>query len=140
MKRLAIGVLCVGLLASALAVTAGEHGKQEEAGLKAARAWLNLIDEGDYGESWNQAAALFQKATTKENWQRALDQVRTPLGNLTSRKVKSVQFTQSLPGAPDGEYVVIQFDTAFEHKKAAVETVTMMMDSGNWKAAGYFIR
>ena len=46
-----------------------------------------------------------------------------------------------LPGAPDGEYVVFQFSTAFEHKRAAVETVTPMMDAdGQWRVSGYFVR
>ena len=46
-----------------------------------------------------------------------------------------------LPGAPDGEYVVFQFDTQFERKRAAVETVTPMCDpDGSWRVSGYFIR
>ena len=46
-----------------------------------------------------------------------------------------------LPGAPDGEYVVFQFDTQFERKRAAVETVTPMRDpDGSWRVSGYFIR
>ena len=37
--------------------------------------------------------------------------------------------------------VLIQFDTGFENKRAAVETVTPMMDDdGIWRVAGYFIR
>jgi len=41
--------------------------------------------------------------------------------------------------APDGEYAVIQFDTALTSKAKAMETVTMMIDGGKWKSAGYFI-
>jgi hypothetical protein len=49
--------------------------------------------------------------------------------------------SQSLPGAPDGEYVVIQFATSFENKKSAIETVTPMLDSdGEWRVSGYFIK
>ena len=47
----------------------------------------------------------------------------------------------SLPGAPDGEYRVFQFDTSFEHKQTAVETVTAVLETdGSWRIAGYFIR
>lgn len=47
----------------------------------------------------------------------------------------------SLPGAPDGKYVVIQYDTSFENKKAAVETVTPMLDKdGKWRVSGYYIK
>ncbi len=47
----------------------------------------------------------------------------------------------SLPGAPDGNYVVIQFKTTFEHKAQAVETVTPMLENdGVWRVTGYFIK
>ena len=66
---------------------------------------------------------------------------RTPFGALKSRKVKSTQYTTTLPGAPDGHYVIVQFDTSFEHKAAAIETVTPMKDpDGSWRVSGYFIK
>jgi hypothetical protein len=47
---------------------------------------------------------------------------------------------RTLPGAPDGEYVVIQYATRFEHKPSIIETVTPMLDKdGSWKVSGYFI-
>jgi hypothetical protein len=67
--------------------------------------------------------------------------VRAPLGKLVSRKLKSRQYAESLPGAPDGKYVVIQYDTVFENKKSAVETVTPMQDAdGAWRVSGYYIK
>jgi hypothetical protein len=63
------------------------------------------------------------------------------MGKLISRKVKTQVYKTSLPGAPDGEYVVIQFETSFKNKKAAVETVTPMMDEdGVWRVSGYYIK
>ncbi|MDY6990555.1 MAG: DUF4019 domain-containing protein [Thermodesulfobacteriota bacterium] len=60
---------------------------------------------------------------------------------VISRKVKAKAYKTSLPGAPDGEYVVIQFDTSFEYKEKAVETVTPMMDKdGLWRVSGYYIK
>ncbi len=47
----------------------------------------------------------------------------------------------SLPGAPDGEYVVIQYNTEFENKKVAIETITPMLDDdGKWRVSGYYIK
>jgi hypothetical protein len=67
--------------------------------------------------------------------------VRDPLGKVLSRALKSATYTTTLPGAPDGQYVVIQYDTAFEHKKSAVETITSMLDKdGTWRVSGYFIK
>jgi Protein of unknown function (DUF4019) len=57
------------------------------------------------------------------------------------RKLGKTQRAQSLPGAPDGNYVVMQFDTSFANKKNAVETVTFVQEkNGQWKAAGYYIK
>jgi len=66
---------------------------------------------------------------------------RKPLGMVISRKVMTSQYMNSLPGAPDGEYVVIQYKTSFENKNSAIETVTPMLDNdGIWRVSGYFIK
>ncbi len=113
----------------------------EKQARRAAVAWLALVDAGDYSGSWDAAAGYFRAAITKDKWRQALTPVRTPLGKLVSREFKSAQYATSLPGAPDGEYVVIQFATAFENKAASVETVTPMLDKdGKWRVSGYFIK
>lgn len=114
---------------------------KKTAAVTAATAWLELIDNGKYGVSWEEAAAYFKGAVTKEYWQQTLGAVRKPLGVLISRELRSKSYTQSLPGAPDGEYVVIQFSASFENKKSAVETVTPMLDNdGTWRVSGYFVK
>jgi hypothetical protein len=78
---------------------------------------------------------------TREKWVDALNAVRSPLGRLGSRTLKSATATKTLPGAPDGDYFVFQYDTSFEHKQAAVETVTAVLDDdGAWRVGGYFIK
>ena len=82
----------------------------EEKQIKAqqsAEKWLNLIDLSQYSESWSQAAPYFQNNVTQTQWQKTLDGVRQPLGKIVSRQLASSQYETSLPGAPDGEYVVI---------------------------------
>ena len=74
-------------------------------------------------------------------WETKAAAAREPLGKVVSRKIASQQLTHKLPGAPDGTYVVLTFDTRFEHKQAAVETVTFLQEKkGEWKAAGYYIK
>ncbi len=64
-----------------------------------------------------------------------------PLGTVVSREMKSVEYRTQLPGVPDAEYVLLKYDTSFEHKKKAVETVTMTLEKdGHWRAAGYAIK
>jgi hypothetical protein len=103
--------------------------------------WLSLVDGKRFESSWDSAASLFQEAVTKTGWSQAISGVRAPLGAIRSRELSSSEFTTSLPGAPDGEFVVFQFEATFENKAEAVETVTAMRDTdGEWKVAGYFIR
>ncbi len=107
----------------------------------AAKSWLALTDSGKYGESWDNASSLFKNAVTKADWEKAIKAARGQFGAMKSRKVKSATFTRTLPGAPDGEYVVIQFESGFENKAAAIETVTPMRDKdGAWRVSGYFIK
>jgi hypothetical protein len=102
---------------------------------------LAQIDSGNYAKSWKEASAYFRGALTEKAWTDALNGTRKPLGKLVSRKLTKTQNAQSLPGAPDGNYAVMQFDTSFINKKDAVETVTFMQEKdGQWKAAGYYIK
>ena len=117
------------------------HEKAEQKAVDASRAWLALVDGERYGESWEEAALYFRNAINKELWQQSLNAVRKPLGKVIRRTVKSKQYSTSLPGAPDGEYVVIQYETSFSNKKSALETITPMLDrDGKWRVSGYYIK
>jgi hypothetical protein len=117
-----------------------EAAAQKSAAQKSAVQWLALVDAGEYADSWKTAAGYFQTAITQDQWGHTIAGVRGPLGDLVSRKLKSANYTKSLPGPPDGEYVVLRFDTSFANKEAAVETVTPRLDvDGTWKVSGYFI-
>ena len=86
------------------------------------------------------AASLFKRQVTQKQWKEAASGVRKPLGLVKSRELIHEAYTTSLPGAPDGEYVVFQFQTEFENKEKAIETVTPMLDDGEWRVSGYFVK
>ncbi len=136
--NLAAAILVLALFAP------GVHAGQRAAVVQAqaaTTAWLVLTDSGRYGESWDEAATLFKAAVTQTDWERKIQAVRDPLGKLESRKRHSATFTRTLPGAPDGEYVVFRYATRFAYKASAVETVTAMHDrDGRWRVSGYFIK
>jgi hypothetical protein len=115
--------------------------KGENTQVSAANVWLHLIDSGDYSESWKEASTYFRGAMSEKSWVASLEGLRKPFGKLIKRDTVITEEANSLPGAPDGSYVVISFKTAFEQKKSATETVTFMLDKdGKWRAAGYFIK
>jgi hypothetical protein len=129
------------LLAFAAPIESLAADKPEKEAQAAAEQWLALIDGGQFAESWQATAAIFQSVVSQPKWQSSLDSVRKPLGSLVSRKLKSAKYGKTLPGAPDGEYVVLQFATSFTNKKGATETITPMLDrDGKWKVSGYFIK
>lgn len=138
MRRLSVA-------ATVLLLLAGPGLADEKAAIGQAQAaaarWLALTDAAKYGPSWDEAASFFKAAVTRPNWESALKSVRAPLGVVRSRTLKAATFTRTLPGAPEGEYVVIQFETRFENRAAAVETITPMHEKdGSWRVCGYFVR
>jgi len=115
--------------------------KQEEAAVKVAESWLQLTDKGEYGKSWDESAEFFKKAITREKWEKSLEAVIQPLGKMLKRTIDKKKYATSLPGAPDGEYVVIKFISSWKNKKEAIETVTPMKDKdGKWRVSGYYIK
>ena len=137
-----IRIICAALLLLPLAAGAAEKREDaEKSAVKAAEAWLKLVDQAKYGEAWDSAAEYLKNAVSKEDFGKSLGAVRKPLGKVKSRELKGAKYATSLPGAPDGEYVVIQFKTVFENKKDTVETVTPMLDKDKkWRSSGYFIK
>lgn len=108
--------------------------------LKAALAWLALVDGSHYDQSWTAAAPAFQAQVTQAQWTDAMTQVRAPLGAVKTRTFASVKYAKTLPGAPDGDYAILQYSTAFT-AKPSVETIVMLKGTdGQWRTDGYFIR
>jgi hypothetical protein len=137
--KLGFVILFVSVLAFSHVVNADRSA--EEAAVAASQVWLALVDGGNYSGSWEKAAAYFKAAVIVEQWQRSMMAFRKPLGRVVSRKLRSKHYAKTLPGAPDGEYVVIQYETSFENKKSAIETITPMLDEdGEWRVSGYYIK
>lgn len=126
--------------AQAPAAPANPHQADEDAAHASADAWLALIDQKQFGPSWDATAPLFQSSVTKEKWEHAAAAAREPLGEVSSRKFHAAEYKTTIPGAPDGQYVIVYYDTAFANKAAATESVTLMKSDGSYKVAGYFIQ
>lgn len=105
-----------------------------------ARQWLALVDGLHWGESWSAAGAEFRSHISAEQWGAKVQPVRRPLGAVSSRVLQSVTKATSLPGAPDGQYEILQFTTSFAQKPEATETVTLAHEPSGWKVDGYFIK
>ena len=134
-------VLIFAILLTPSLLAFAQDNEKKAAAEAVADNWLKVVDSGAYAQSWEETASGFKAAVTRPQWEQAMRANRAPLGAVQSRKLLSATYATQLPGAPDGEYVVIQYDTSFEHKKTAVETVTPTMDKdGKWRVSGYYIK
>jgi len=139
MKRILI------LLLAAAAFLAGPAHAQDDpriaTGVAAAETWIALVDAGYYDASWDQSAASFQATVPKGRWLTGITKLRLPLGRLISRTPSSARFSDWLIGAPNGEYVSIEYASAFEDKTDAVEIITTKHEKdGSWKVMGYQLK
>jgi hypothetical protein len=102
---------------------------------------MTLLRLSQYDASWDNSAKVFQSGVDRQKWHQMVGAVRGPLGALISRTLKSADYKTSLPGAPDGKYVVIQYDTSFANKTAGMETITPSLDAdGKWRVSGYYVK
>lgn len=139
MKRLVTTMLSLCLLLSSLAYSESpiEPGKANSSAL----AWLSMTDAAQYSQSWEHAGTLVRKTVTKPQWQALLMTTREPMGAVQIREFKAAEATRVLPGAPEGQYMVIQYETQFEQGVMMIETVTITQENGGvWKVIGYFIK
>jgi len=109
--------------------------------IEAAQTWLELLEQQKYGKSWDKAARIFRDAIPREHWIEAMKTMRHPLGNTLSRLYQTSSYHTTLPGAPDGQYLVIQYKTSFANKEGVIETITPALDDdGQWRVSGYYIK
>lgn len=124
----------------ALALNSASVPATPQPDLTAASSWMSLVDAKRWDESWSAAGTLFKSRMPQSRWPSTIQPVRESLGAVWSRSLKSVTKSTSLPGAPDGEYEVVKFQTSFAKKAVAIETVVLSRESSGWKVDGYFIR
>jgi hypothetical protein len=137
-STIAMAMICavpIGLAHADDQTAAVEQVKQAKL---AADAWLKLVDDGNYKESWNQLATVVKPLVSEDKWAQEAAAGRKLMGPVISRNFKAAKYSTTLPGAPDGHYVVIQYDSSFANKKSTVEEVVPMLDTdGKWRVSGY---
>ncbi len=140
MKRCSylILILCLALTTVAFSQDKPDKAKAAE---QAAADWVKLVDFDAYSRSWHLSSITLRAAVSEPIFEEKLRKTRAPLGIVSSRQLKSTEFRTKIPGFPDGQYFLIKYETSFEHKKGATETVVSTLDrDGHWRVAGYSIR
>ena len=131
----------VALVAVAPPSAKAQDAEATRTAVAAAEAFLRLLDEGKYAESWDSSAAAFRKAVTRGQWQTAAQQVRGGIGKLQSRSVMSGADAPKAQSNAQGEFIVVKFFAKYSNLEAAIETVAPMKDTdGQYRVSGYFVR
>ncbi len=138
MKCFATAILSLSMLSTTFAQSQAQM--QPGNANESAVSWLAITDSTEYDRSWEQTGEIFQEALSKDQWKVKLEKTRAPLGAVRSREFKTAKAARSLPGAPEGQYMVIQYETEFERSPKMIETVTVIQeDEGAWRVVGYFV-
>ena len=114
--------------------------QKAEKATAAAMEFLHLIDAEKYAESWQLAADLMKEKVNKQEWIEKLTRTRTLSGALVERSEEDVSYSTTAKDSPDGEYISLTFASKYQRAESVTEFVTVMLEEGHWKVAGYFIQ
>ena len=103
-------------------------------------AWLEAVDSGQYEQVWESSSPLLKRPLSPHMLERTIGAARRDLGAVQSRRRVGVIRDTSMPGAPDGDYMVFTFQTQFENKARGIETITPHLEGDAWKVSGYYIQ
>ena len=133
--------LACGILVSLLVAPAVAAGGPEVLAEAAGESWLKLVEDGQYALAWQRAAQLLKYELTQAAFVEMTKKARNETGKLVSRKLRSRKLTRQSPSGAPGRCVVIEYDSVFEKRASAVETVIMVAEpDGAWRVAGALIR
>lgn len=105
-----------------------------------AEAFLQLLDQGKYAESWQSAAKLMQDKITQKEWVEKLSKARELSGEFVARERKDASYSTEAQDSPDGEYIMLTYSSNFKKVNDVSEYVTVALEGTRWKVAGYFMQ
>jgi len=109
--------------------------------IEAARKWLALLDAGKAGAAWDVSSKYLKSVVTRQKWITEMGAARKPFGKIAKRTPTRFARSHSMPGAPDGDYSFIEFETVYANGKQANEHVVWMLEDDEvWRVSGYYIR
>ena len=130
--------LLLGLILALVAACTSDEVKADHSPQSAAEAFLLLIDQGSYQESWAEASTFLRNNVDAKQWAEHAESYRQPLGAVDHREFKSVEFHDSLEDMPAGDYAFVFFDSSLADNGSASEMVALTLDDDSmWRVIGY---
>ncbi|HEX9301987.1 MAG TPA: DUF4019 domain-containing protein [Casimicrobiaceae bacterium] len=109
--------------------------------IEAGQKWLALIDAGKADAAWDSASKQLQSVVKRDKFVAEMRDVRKPLGKLASRTAVKFARAHDLPGAPAGDYAIVEYDVNFAGgKRLSEQLVWSLEENDRWRVAGYYYR
>ncbi len=116
------------------------HAADELAAQRQALGFLGYLDQGRFADSYAYTSMLIRTQLDRDAFSTQIQKTRVNTGALQSRELIDSAYSTTVPGAPEGQYVILHYHASFANRQDAVETVTLAFAKGYWRVAGYYIK
>ncbi|MFO7767061.1 MAG: DUF4019 domain-containing protein [Pelovirga sp.] len=124
-----------------LSVTIGHSSNLLSAdAVSAAERFARIIDSGNSSAAYSQASPLLRLVQKEQEFVSAIERAHLLLGPVQQRQLTALRSIGSYPRLPDGDYLIVQFETRTLHKNKAAEIILLRHQGGTWLVADYSIR
>jgi hypothetical protein len=113
---------------------------EEQAAERQALGFLGYLDQGRYADSYAYTGMLIRAQVDRESFTSQIQKARAGTGALMGRYLMDVSYTTTVPGAPEGQYVVLHYQSSFANRQETIETLTLAFAKGYWRVSGYYIK
>jgi DNA-binding CsgD family transcriptional regulator len=102
-----------------------------------AMAWLALVDQGDWNQSWRAASPTFQNRMSQDAWAARASRMNRPHGPLERVQQYAVR-SASPAGSEAVGSVLVQYQATASTGARLLETVALVPDGDTWRVSAYF--
>ncbi len=110
------------------------------AALTKAERFVGILDSRNYDRAYLQTSDLLKLRTPQTEWIRQQEIAFQLLGDVRERQLSTVKARAVYPGLPDGNYLIVCFETRTAHKVKAIEVVLLKEEETDWQVCNYSIR
>jgi hypothetical protein len=140
MAAVIVAVAGMAAALSAQQVSADPHTAEEQAAERQALGFLGYLDNGRFADSYAYTGMLIRSQLDREVFASQVEKARTGTGALQARELIDAGYSTTVPGAPEGQYVVLHYRSSFANRPDTVETLTLAMAKGYWRVDGWYIK
>ncbi len=139
-RRWAAKALTGAVLGTVMWLLAGcgeSNPEAERAAVAATVPILERLDAGDYEAVRAIASPFLKEQVSRDEWLAQVQALRDPLGAHESRAVGTTTYVSNPWGAPEGEYVIVSYDSHWQNGSIHENLSMQRQPNGTWALAGY---